>query len=150
MIRAAGEGRGLVVDPRVAVDQVRLADQRWNAALEASEFAPPDPTFACRIRVVADASEQEAAALRLADSSGVGWNPVPDARRMRLSYELRPGGNRPGPAELWVQFDAAVERLGVAMEGVAVSAVARSFAELSDVARAIADELDRSVTRKAG
>jgi hypothetical protein len=139
-----------VVDPRVAVDQVRLADQRWNAALEASEFAPPDPGFAARVRGVADASEQEAAALRLADTSGVGWTPVPGARRMRLSYELRPGGNRPGPVELWERFDTVVERLGVAMEGVAVSAVARAFGELSDVARAIADELDRGAARKAG
>jgi hypothetical protein len=149
-MRAAGRGRGLVVDPRVAVDQVRVADLLWHAALEASEFAPPDPGFAGRVRGVADASEQEAAALRLADTSGVGWNPVPDARRMRLSYELRPGGNRPGPAELWERFDAAVERLGVAMEGVAVSAVARGFGELSEVARAIADELERGAARKAG
>jgi hypothetical protein len=133
-----------MVDPRFAVDQVRLADQHWNAALEASEFAPPDPGFGARVRGVADASEQEAAALRLADSTGVGWNPVPDARRMRLSYELRPGGNRPGPRELWERFDAAVERLGVAMEGVALSAVAREFGELSEVAREIADEIDRA------
>jgi hypothetical protein len=139
-----------VVDARVAVDQVRLADQRWNAALEASEFAPPDPGFSARVRGVADASEQEAAALRLADRSGVGWNPVPSARRMRLSYELRPGGNRPGPVQLWERFDAAVERLGVAMEGVAVSAVARAFGELSDVARAIADELERGAAHRAG
>jgi hypothetical protein len=139
-----------VVDARVAVDQVRLADQRWNAALEASEFAPPDPGFSARVRGVADASEQEAAALRLADRSGVGWNPVPNARRMRLSYELRPGGNRPGPVQLWERFDAAVERLGVAMEGVAVSAVARAFGELSDVARAIADELERGAAHRAG
>jgi hypothetical protein len=105
-------GRDLVVDARTAADQGRLADQRWNAALEATEFAPPDPGFGARVRDIADASEQEAAALRLADSSGVGWNPVPSARRMRLSYELRPGGNRRGTPELWDQFDTAVERLG--------------------------------------
>ena len=139
---AAGEGRGPVVDPRVAVDQVRVADRFWKAALEASELAPPDPGFAGRVRAIADASEQEAAALRLADSSGVGWSPVADARRMRLSYELRPDANRPGPPELWSDFDAAVERLGVAMEGVAVSAVARAFAALSEVAREIAGELE--------
>jgi hypothetical protein len=142
-----------MVDARTAADQVRLADQHWNAALEATEFAPPDPGFGARVRDVADASEQEAAALRLAHSSGVGWNPVPNARRMRLSYELRPGGNRPGIPELWDQFDAAVERLGIAMEGVAVSAVARGFAELSAVAREIAADLDAgdvAARRKAG
>jgi hypothetical protein len=132
----------VVVDPTIAVDQVRLADRLWNAAVECSEFAPPDPGFAARVRAIAEASEQEAAALRLADSSGVGWSPVPGARRMRLSYELRPGGNRPGAQELWDRFDAAVERLGTAMEGVAVSAVARGFAELSEVAREIAAELE--------
>lgn len=142
-----------MVDARTAVDQVRLADQRWNAALEASEFAPPDPGFAARVRAVADACEQEAAALRLADATGVGWNPVPDARRMRLSYELRPGGNRPGGAGLWDRFDAAVGRLGTAMEGVAVSAVARGFSELSDIAREIAaahEAGDAASRRKAG
>jgi hypothetical protein len=133
-----------MVEPGVALEQVQMADRRWTAALDASDFAPPDPGFAARIREIADASEQEAAALRLADSTGLGWNPAPNARRMRLSYELRPGGNRPGPADLWQRFDTAVERLGVAMEGVAVSAVSRAFAQLADVAHELADELERA------
>ena len=32
-----------------------------------------------------------------------------------LSYEFRPGGSRPGPAELWARFDRAVDELGRAM-----------------------------------
>jgi hypothetical protein len=137
----------LMVEPRVALEQVQMADRRWTAALDASDFAPPDPGFAARIREIADASEQEAGALRLADATGIGWNPAPGARRMRLSYELRPGGNRPGPAELWKRFDACVERLGVAMEGVAVSAVSRAFSQLAEVAHELADELERSGRR---
>ena len=61
---------------------------------------------------------------------------------MQLSYELRRGGNRPGPAELWDRFDAAVEALGTALEGVALGAIARAFAELSQVARELADAIE--------
>ena len=61
---------------------------------------------------------------------------------MQLSYELRRGGNRPGPPELWERFDAAVETLGSALEGVALSAIARAFAELSEIARELADEIE--------
>ena len=61
---------------------------------------------------------------------------------MRLSHELRSGGNRPGPPELWQRFDAAIERLGIAMEGTELSAVAHAFTELSEVLRLIADDLE--------
>ena len=132
----------MVEDPRVALEQVQVADQGWRAALEESDLAPPDSGFPARVRRIADASEQEAAALRLADSMGMGWQSAPGARSMRLTYELRPGGNRPGPQDLWDRFDAAVQRLGEAMEGVATSAVARSFAELSGVARELCGELE--------
>jgi len=137
-----------VADRQAAVDAVNHADERWERALDASEFAPPDPGFLDRIREIADASEQEAAALRLASQAGLGWNPVPDARSMRLSHETRPGANRPGPSELWQQFDTSVQRLGIAMEGVALSAVARGYQELSDVARDIAAALDPSSRRR--
>jgi hypothetical protein len=133
---------------RQAVEQVQLADQRWNAALDASALAPPDEDFARRLREIADACEQEAAALQLAASTGIGWNPAPGSSSMKLSYELRPGGNRPGPSETWDTFDEAVRRLGVAMEGVAVSAVARGFGELSEITRTLADELDTSRRRR--
>ncbi len=149
--KSAGEGAGARPDRHSAVDAVRLADQRWTDALNQSEFAPPDPGFVDRVREIADASEQEAAALRLADEAGLGWNPVPNARNMRLSHETRPGANRPGPAELWQQFDTSVQRLGIAMEGVALTAVARSFGELSEVAREISEELGgRRRRRRAG
>lgn len=135
-------------DRRQAVEQVQLADQRWNAALDASVLAPPDEDFSRRLREIADACEQEAAALQMAASTGIGWNPAPGSSNMKLSYELRPGGNRPGPAETWETFDEAVRRLGVAMEGVAVSAVARGFGELSEITRTLADELDTSRRRR--
>jgi hypothetical protein len=131
-------------DPRVALEQVQLADHRWGEALEASVEAPPDQGFGRRVLAIANAAEQEAAALRHADMLGLAHRPHPDARNMQLSHELRPGAqSRRGPAELWDRFDAAVADLGEALEGVALSAISRAFAELSDIARELAGEIER-------
>lgn len=63
---------------------------------------------------------------------------------MQLSHELRPGArSRRGPSELWDRFDAAVAELGEALEGVALSAIARAFGELSETARELAGEIER-------
>jgi len=132
-------------DPRVALEQVQLADQRWGDALEASGEAPPDYGFAHRVRAIANAAEQEAAALRHADMLGLAHRPHPGARNMQLSHELRPGA----PLELWDRFDETVAALGEALEGVALSAIARAFGELSDVARELAAEIERLDSRTA-
>jgi hypothetical protein len=126
-------------EPQVAIEQLRTADGRWEAALQASANAPPNDGFGARVRDIADASEQEAAAFRFADSLSLGWRSRKNAKAMQLSYELRRGANRPGPPELWERFDAAVQTLGSALEGVALSAIARAFAELSETARQLAD-----------
>jgi len=131
-------------DPRVALEQVQLADERWGEALEASVEAPPDHGFAQRVRAIANAAEQEAAALRHADQLGLGHRPHAGARNMQLSHELRPGArSRPGPVDWWERFDAVVAELGEALEGVALSAIARAFGELSEVARDLAREIER-------
>jgi hypothetical protein len=131
-------------DPRVAIEQVQLADQRWSEALESSDDAPPDLGFAQRVRAIANAAEQEAAALRHADQLHLAFRPRPGSRNMQLSHELRPGArSRRGPAELWERFDRAVADLGEALEGVALSAIARAFAELSEIARELAAEIER-------
>ena len=131
-------------DPRTAVEQVQLADARWGEALDASAEAPPDRGFAQRVRAIANAAEQEAAALRYADRLGLGKRPYAGGRNMWLSYELRPGArSRRGPPELWERFDQAVADLGEAFEGVALSAVARAFGELSDIARELSVEIER-------
>ena len=57
--------------------------------------------------------------------------------------------SRRGPAELWERFDATVADLGEALEGVALSAIARAFGELSDVARGLAAEIERLDSRAA-
>ena len=131
-------------DPRVALEQVQLADVRWGEALEASDEAPPDLGFAQRVRAIAKAAEQEAAALRHADLVGLAHRPRPGARNMQLSHELRPGArSRRGPEELWERFDAAVAELGEALEGVALSAIARAFGELSEIAFELSAEIER-------
>jgi hypothetical protein len=143
-------------DPRVALEQVQLADERWGDALEASVEAAPDHGFAHRVRGIANAAEQEAAALRHADQLGLAHRPHPGARNMQLSHELRPGArSRRGPIDLWERFDAAVAELGEALEGVALSAIARAFGALSDVARELATEIERldrpaAARRRAG
>ena len=137
-------------DPRMALEQVQLADQRWGDALEASLEAPPDYGFAQRVRAIANAAEQEAAALRHADMLGLAHRPHPGARNMQLSHELRPGArSRPGGPDMWERFDVTVAELGEALEGVALSAIARAFGELSDVARELAAEIERFDSRTA-
>ena len=60
---------------------------------------------------------------------------------MALSHELRPGANRPGPANLWEEFDRAVQRLGIAMEGSVMYTVAWQYRDLAVVMHKIADLL---------
>ena len=96
------------------------------------------------MRAFAEACEQEAKSLGMAAAiPGFSWTPEPAARHMVLSYELRPSANRPGPANLWEQFDAAIERLGIAMEGPVMSMVACAYSELARVIHEIAEVLRR-------
>lgn len=63
-----------------------------------------------------------------------------------LSYELRPGGNRPGPSALWAGFDPAVELPEVPMESRSVSAQQLALEHLSPVMHEIAGALvDRNI-----
>jgi hypothetical protein len=71
------------------------------------------------------------------------WPPLPDARDLTLSYEVRRRGTRRGPDELWHRFDNAVADLADALQGVALSAIARAFTMLADVTHTLADEIDQ-------
>jgi excisionase family DNA binding protein len=128
-----------------SVDALQAADMVWEAAQFASANPPPDPGFGQRVRGLARACEQQARALEAAAHvSGFVWNSEPNARDMVLSYELRPGANRPGPSDLWQEFDGAVRRLGRAMEGSFMSVVASAYAELAVVMHQIADALEEA------
>jgi excisionase family DNA binding protein len=115
----------------------------WEVALETSRMAPPDARFPSRLRQIAQAAGRRAAVLSAPlEGSEESWRPVPGAGDMALSYELRPGGNRPGPKDAWDRFDRVVQRLGEAMEGSSAAAVADAFSDLAVATRDIADALE--------
>ena len=134
------------VDPeqvRQAVKQIQQSAAIWDTAVEASNNAPPDPGFVRRLRALAEASEQHADALTRAGSvRGFVWTPLPDGYEVLPSHELRRGGNRPGPARLWTQFDMAVERLSIAVQGNLVGLIASEYREIGTTLREVADALD--------
>jgi len=119
-----------------------LANSEWSNALLHSEMAPPDAWFAARISLIAKAAARRAAALeQLAED--MSWAPIPGARDMALSHELRPGANRPGPPELWAEFDVAVSQLGLAMEGTSVAAVQALTEQLALVMHELAVAVEK-------
>ena len=129
------------VDPE---DWLEVAQWEWLGALRSSEMAPPDEWFAGRLQHIAEAAARKADALALFPAEEeMRWENEPDGLGLTLSYELRPGGNRPGPPELWAAFDSAVGRLGLAMRAGQAGLLRRSLEELSVALHDIADSLDR-------
>jgi excisionase family DNA binding protein len=125
-----------------AVELLRLASEAYDRATIASAKAPPSPGYVDRIRAVADASEHVAATmLNAVEKVGIKWRPRTDLAD-KLPYELKHGGNRPGPGEMWEDFDAAFERLSITATGTDVSALAQAFREVYDTLRKVADELE--------
>ena len=131
-----------------------FAAYEWEIALEQSRMAPPDPRFAQRIHHIAEAASRRAATIRdCLEGPDFVWTPIPGSAGMTLSYELRPGGTRPGPKDAWDRFDRVVARLGAAIEGASASAVAGALSDLagamSDVAEAIESRPARAAERPA-
>jgi excisionase family DNA binding protein len=126
-----------------------VAAYEWEIALEQSRMAPPDARFVNRIRQIAQAATGRAASIRecMEDPSFV-WRPIPDSTGMTLSYELRPGGTRPGPKDAWDRFDRVVARLGVVMEGDSASAVASALRDLASAMTDVADVIEKRPTRE--
>jgi excisionase family DNA binding protein len=126
-----------------------VADYDWELALEQSRMAPPDARFPSRIRHIAQAASRRAAAIRecMEDPSFV-WKPIPGSAGMTLSYELRPGGTRPGPKDAWDRFDRVVARLGTAMEGDSASAVATALRDLASAMADVADAIEKRSARE--
>ncbi len=129
-------------DMEEMVEQLQQADALWDAAQAASDNPPPDPGFPHRVRALAIASERRARALGVAASvAGFSWQPQTDQQDLFISYELRPGADRPGPPKLWQEFDRAVERMGLAAEGWIMHAVALAYRDLAAIMHEIADLL---------
>jgi excisionase family DNA binding protein len=125
-----------------------MADYEWEIALEQSRMAPPDARFTSRIRQIAQAASRRAAAIGecMEDQSFV-WKPIPDSSGMTLSYELRPGGARPGPKDAWDRVDRVVTRLGIALEGDSGSAVASALRDLASAMTDVADAIEKRPAR---
>jgi hypothetical protein len=79
---------------------------------------------------------------------GFVWKPTPGSTGMTLSYELRPGGNRPGPRDAWDRVDRVVTRLGAALEGHSGSAVASALRDLSSALTTAADAIEKRPARE--
>jgi excisionase family DNA binding protein len=120
-----------------------VAETEWREALRASAMAPPDHGFVVRIKEIADAAARKAAALEnLGDEApGTWWQRQSGLPGGVLSYELRPGANRPGPAELWARFDQAIDELGRGMAEHSVPAEQRALESVSLVLHEIVDAL---------
>jgi excisionase family DNA binding protein len=125
-----------------AVELLRLASEAYDRATIASAKAPPSPGYVDRIRAVADACEHVAATmLNAVEKIGIKWRPRTDLAD-KLPYELKHGGNRPGPGEMWEDFDAAFDRLAITATGTDVGALALAFREVYDALQMVADELE--------
>jgi len=119
-----------------------VAQSEWQAALEASAMAPPDAWFAYRIRTIAEAAARKAAAIANLDAEPPAWwQRQRNFRDMTLTYELRPGGNRPGPAPLWARFDATVHQLSLARQEGSLDDERMALERLSLVMHELADTL---------
>ena len=120
-----------------------FAESTWREALRASAMAPPDRAFIVRIRDIAEAAARKAAALaNIGDQEpGAWWQRQSALPGGFLSYELRPGAIRPGPAELWARFDRAVEQFGLAIAEHSVPAELAALEEVSLVLHEIVDAL---------
>ena len=125
-----------------AVELLRLASEAYDRAIIDSAKAPPSPGYVDRIRALADASERIAATMLNAHhKAGIRWRPRENLDD-GLPHELRPRGNRPGPTEMWADFDAAWDRLCITATGHDVVALAHGFREVWDALRQVADELE--------
>jgi len=129
------------VEIAAIVDLMQSAGRGWESALDAHALAPPDAGFPGRLRALSSAAAEQAKAFELAAEGGLGWRSRTIDGDFALAPELTPGMNRPGPDESWVRFDEAVGGLARALAGSSPAALAAAFTELSDVAGALAAQV---------
>ncbi len=134
-----------IVPTQDAIEQLRKADQRWNAAVQAFDPYPK------RLRTLAEAAKARSRALTLADLANITQKPRAGASNLRaLAYELSGPSGRPGPETVWKRFDRAVKDLGVALEGGSITAIAQAFDQLSIIANELADACGAETGRHLG
>jgi len=126
------------VDSEQAFQEAREA---WRTALRGHVLAPPDAGFSARLAQLAAAAAQRAAACEAAHKDGFEW---PATRGgAKPPYELQPGTGRRGPDDLWARFDEAVAELDRVSEGRSMRAVGRAYAEIAELASALAKAIER-------
>ena len=126
------------MDSEQAFQQAREA---WRAALRGHVLAPPDAGFSARLAQLAAAAAQRAAACEAAHKDGFEW---PATRGgAKPPYELQPGTGRRGPDDQWARFDEAVAELDRVSEGRSMRAVGQAYAEIAEIASALAKAVER-------
>jgi excisionase family DNA binding protein len=128
------------VDPE---DWLGVAEWEWRAAVRASQGAPPDRWFPSRLQHIARTATRKAGALEHLDADEeVRWADEPLNADSGLSYELRPGANRPGPPALWDQFDRHVMKLVDATAAGRAGVISAALNELAVTLHDIAEGLE--------
>jgi excisionase family DNA binding protein len=126
-------------------DWLAVAEFEWRAAVTTSQNAPPDAGFTSRLRHIARTATRKAGALeRLDPDEDVRWDDEPLDAEFGLSYELRPGADRPGSPELWDEFDRRVMKLIDATEAGRAGTISAALNELAVTLYDITEELERS------
>ncbi len=127
---------------KAALRLMDTADEVWDRSVDSSVFAPPDADFPYRVRSLAIAASAQGRALtEAARIPTMVRSPGRDLRGEPISPELRPGANRPGPRELWVEFDRRVERVWIAVEAGDLGLMGARWQNLAEIMHEIAEAL---------
>ena len=125
-------------EPRITKQELRdpasRADLLWDE--RAAAFDP----FPVRVRALAEAADEVAHVVGLAELAGIPWRPRPEGR---FGVEgLIPTAVREGPSDLWDEFDHRVEVAERAAAATSTADVQMAFEALREILTAIADALD--------
>jgi len=131
-----------------ALKAITAAEAHWRSILRTLR-GPQD-----RLRELAAAAQDTAAALRQGDSAGLERRPA--GREIPANWqaplELRPDAPRPGPVTAWQALDRAFKALVAALNDPTVSLpdLAEAFDALGRAAGGLADAIDHaSVQQRA-
>jgi hypothetical protein len=124
-------------EPRITKQELRDSAKRvdtlWNE--RAAAFDP----FAVRVRALAEAADEVAHVVGLAELAGIRWTPRPEARFGVES--LIPEAVREGPADLWYEFDLRAQAAEQAAATTSTAGLLMAFEGLREILTAVADAL---------
>jgi len=131
-----------------ALKAIAAAEAHWRSILRTLR-GPQD-----RLRELAGAAQNTAAALRQGDSAGLqrGHPAQPIPANWQPPHELQQGAPRPGPTAAWQALDRAFKSLVAALNdpSVALPDLALAWDTLANAAGGLADAIDHaSVQQRA-